>query len=269
MLSERPVSREHALALVAAEAVAERAHGDRLSSREAAHLAGLRNPRVRRRWLAGRLAVKSLLLRGVCDGHDGGSPRLAALDGESLRALPAASCREIEVLPAESGPPRITWHGRELPARVSITHGGGFSCASLAGPEAAAGIDLETVEPRVDAFYRGNFTPREREWAEAGARATGLPGAWLYTLLWTIKEAALKSGATAVRSVWGFAGLEIRLSADLPAHLAAGRRPALGDRFVTFEALVCAARRCTRARIETTSTPDCILSLFTVVEASR
>jgi phosphopantetheinyl transferase len=263
MLSERPASREQALALVAADAVVERTHGDRLSSREAAHLAGLRNPRVRRRWLAGRLAVKSLLLRGVRDG------RLAALDGESLCALPAASCREIEVLPVESGPPRITWHGRELPARVSITHGGGLSCAALAGPDAATGIDLETVEPRADAFYRGNFTLREREWAEAGARATGLPGAWLYTLLWTIKEAALKSGATAVRSVWGFPGLEIRLSADLPEHLAAGRRPALGDRFVTFEALVCAARRCTRARIETTSTPDCILSLFTVVEASR
>lgn len=255
-----------ALALVPAGQVAERTHGDRLSSREAAHLSGLVNPRVRRRWLAGRLAAKSLLLH---EGEVRGGARLVALDGASLGALPAASCREIEVLPGESGPPRLTWRGQAVPAQVSISHGGGFSCAAVAGPGVATGIDLESTAPRVEAFYRGNFTPRERDWVDAGARASGLPGAWLFTLLWTIKEAALKSGATAVRSVWGFPGLEVRLPADLPGQLAAGCRPALGERFTAFEALACADGRRTRARIETTSTPDLILSLLTDVEASR
>lgn len=264
MPSESP-----ALALVDAGAVAEAAHRDRLSSREADHLSRLANPGVRRRWLAGRLAAKSLLL------HEDGARtrwragRLVALDGASLGALPAAQCREIEVLPGESGPPRLTWRGREVPAQVSISHSGGLSCAVVAEAGAATGLDLESAQPRAEAFYRGNFTPRERDWVAAGARSCGLPAAWLFTLLWTIKEAALKSGATAVRSVWGFPGLEVRLPEDLPAQLAARRRPALGDCFITFEALVCAARRCTRARIETTSTPDFILSLFTDVEASQ
>ncbi len=254
-----------ALALVAAGAVAEETHGDHLSSRETAHLSGLANPRVRRRWLAGRMAAKNLLLGG---GPPRGS-RLVALDGESLRAFPAASYREIELLPAPSGPPRPTRRGHELPARVSISHAGGLSCAALAAPGAAAGIDLETAAPRVEAFYRGNFTPRERQWADAGARSTSLSADWIYTFLWTLKEAALKAGVTAMQSVWEIAGLEIELPADLPERLAASRRAVLGECFATFETVVCAARRSTRARIETTSTPELILSLFTAVEASR
>jgi hypothetical protein len=182
------------------------------------------------------------------------------------------SKREIELLPsAVSGPPRLFLRGRELPPRaprVSLSHGGGFSCAALTRPGAAAGVDLETVAPRVPAFYPGNFTPHERQWAEAGARSTGLPVPWLYTLLWTLKEAALKSGVTNVRSVWGFSGMEIRLPADLPERLAASRGAALGESFAGFEALICAARRQTRARVETTSTSETILSLFTASEAN-
>ena len=253
MLSEAqaPANTGCALALLAATAVAEPSHGDRLSSREATHLSGLAHPRVRRRWLAGRLAAKSLLLSG------GGLAALDVLDDERLRAFPAARYREIELLPVASGPPRLTWHGREVPARVSISHGGGLSCAALAAAGAA------TVVPRVEAFYRGNFTPGERRWAEDGARSTGLSRDWLYTFLWTLKEAAFKSGATTIRGVWGFAGLEIRLPADLAERLEASRRPALGERFAAFETLVCAAQRRTLARIETTSTPGVVLSLFT------
>ncbi len=263
MLSEpqAPARSGCALALLAATAVAEPSHGDRLSSREAAHLSGLGHPRVRRRWLAGRLAAKTLLLSGG-PGIDVLNV-LDVLDGERLRAFPAARYREIELLPVASGPPRLTWRGREVPARVSISHGGGLSCAALAAAGAATGIDLETVAPRVEAFYRGNFTPGERRWAEDGARATGLSREWLYTFLWTLKEAAFKSGATAIQGVWEFAGLEIRLPAGLAGRLAASRRPALGESFAAFETLVCAAQRRTLARIETTSTPDVVLSLFT------
>lgn len=228
---------------------------DRLSSREAAHLSGLANPRMRRRWLAGRLAAKHLLLGGM----EGGADRLLVLDRERLRAFPAARYREIELLPLPGGGA----------PRVSISHSGGLSCAALPGDTRAVGLDLETVAPRVAAFYRGNFTPRERRWVEAGALATGLDPAWLHTFLWTLKEAALKSGATAVRSVWGFAGLEIRLPAGVPERLAASRGVALGERFAGFEALVCEAGRRTRARVGTTSTPEAILSLFTAREARR
>lgn len=259
-----------ALALVADRDVGEASFGDHLSSREAVHLGGLANPRVRRRWLAGRLAAKNLVLRGP-----GRPPRLIALDGERLRVFPAASYREIELLtPAASGPPRLTRRGREIEPRVSISHGGGLSCAAVtSGGTGSAGVrtgvDLETVAPHVAAFYRGNFTPRERRWAEDGAGAANLPGEWLYTFLWTVKEAALKSGATAARSVWELASLEVLLSGELRELLASCRRAALGERFVSFETVVLAAQRKTRARIETTATPEAVLSLFTPIEASR
>jgi 4'-phosphopantetheinyl transferase EntD len=256
----------NALALLAVSAVAEPTHSDCLSSREAACLSGLTHPRVRRHWLAGRLAAKNLLLSG-----DGASRRIAFdhLDGERLRAFPAARYREIELLPAAGGRPRLAWHGRELPARISISHGGGLSCAALPAAGAATGIDLETVAPRVAAFYRGNFTPAERRWAETGARSSGLSVDWLYTFLWTLKEAAFKSGAMGVQGVWEFAGMECRLPADLAERLAANNRPVLGESFAAFETLVCAARRWTRAHIETTSTPGVVLSVLTAVGANR
>jgi len=255
-----------ALALLAAAAVGESTHGDRLSSREAACLSGLAHPKVRRHWLAGRLAAKNLLL-----SDDGGSGRVAFdnLDGERLQAFPAARYREIEVLPAAGGRPRLAWHGRELAVQVSISHGGGLSCAALPAAGVATGIDLETVAPRVAAFYRGNFTPAERRWAAAGARSSGLSADWLYTFLWTLKEAAFKSGATAVQGVWGFAEMEYRLPAELVQSLAANSRPALGESFAAFETLVRVARRWTRAHIETTSTPGAVLSVFTAVGANR
>jgi len=265
MLSEaRATNAGCALALLAAGEVTEPAHGDRLSSREAACLSALAHPRVRRHWLAGRLAAKSLLLRG-----GGPSRRLDVLDGERLRAVPAERYREIEVLPAAGGPPRLAWKGRELPARISISHGGGLSCAALPAAGAATGIDLETVAPRVEAFYRGNFTPAERRWAENGALSGDLSRDWLYTFLWTLKEAAFKSGATAVQGVWEFGGLEVLVPADLAGRLAASRGPALGERFVAFETLTRTARHWTRAHVETTSTPGVVLSVFTPVGASR
>jgi 4'-phosphopantetheinyl transferase EntD len=260
-----PSEPQAALALLAV-AVAEPAHGDRLSSREAACLSGLTHPRVRRHWLAGRLAAKNLLLSGNTASRRMG---LEILDEERLRAFPAARYREIEVLPAAGGSPRLVWHGRDLPARISISHADGLSCAALPAAGAATGVDLETVAPRVAAFYRGNFTPAERRWAEHSARSSGLSRDWLYTFLWTLKEAAFKSGATAVQGVWEFARLEYRLPADLAERLAANCRPVLGESFAAFETQVCAARRRTRAHIETTSTPDVVLSVLTAVGASR
>lgn len=266
MRSEPAAAHACALALVADREVAEASFGDHLSRREAAHLEGLSNPRVRRRWLAGRLAAKNLVLRGA-------EPSLLiALDRERLRAFPAARYREIELLPpAVSGPPRLTREGREIEPRVSISHGGGLSCAAVTSGAAGAtiGIDLETVAPHVAAFYRRSFTPRERRWAQDGAGATGLPQDWLYTFLWTVKEAALKSGATGIRSVWELAGLEVLLPAELAPRLAAGRRSELGERFVRCETAVVSGQRQTAARLETTSTPEAILSVFTPSEASR
>jgi len=263
MLSEPPAEGGELprLALLA-QAMGEREYCDRLSSREAAHLGRLKNAGVRRRWLAGRLAAKSLWL-----SRPQRSPRLVVLEPSELAALPAPACREIEILAERDRPPRLSWRGKELGSPISISHAGGYSSAALTAPGAAAGLDLEAVAPRVAAFYRQSFTARERRWVEQGARASGLTAAWLYTLLWTVKEAAFKSGATSVRGAWELGRLEAQLPDDLAERLAASCRPALGQCFASFETSITSPLRSTSARVETTATPEVILSLFNASEA--
>jgi hypothetical protein len=126
---------------------------------------------------------------------------------------------------------------------------------------------METVGPRAEAFYRSSFTPQERCGAEAGARS-GLAGEWLYTFLWTVKEAALKSGTTAARGVWDLARMEVSMPVGWPGLVAAGCGSSLGERFVAFEVIVGEDDRGNTARIETTSTPEVVLTVFEATEAS-
>lgn len=251
------------LALLAAGDLGQQDYADHLSRREAAHLARLA-PGRRRRWLAGRLGAKYLALRGP-----GGAARLVRLDGARLRAFDACAYRQVEVLPAaDTGRPQLDWGGRRSSQRVSISHSGGVACAGLSGGEAPIGIDMETDVPRARAFYRGNFSARERRWAELGARRAGLDDGWLYTFLWTVKEAALKSGAAAARNVWELPRMEVVWPWARPERIAASRGSYMGERFAVLEVVICEDQRRTRARVETTSTPEVVLTAFEPFEAS-
>jgi phosphopantetheinyl transferase len=241
----------------------------RLSERERAALSAVAPPHLRRRRAAGRLAAKHLLLRSHERQRrdEPGHERFVALDSARLRAFPAHRYREVELLAADGGgAPRPSLCGEELAARLSIAHAGGASCAAVSTRGNALGIDLETVEPRSGAFYRGNFTAGERAWVAAAAAGT-FAAAWLYTFLWTVKEAALKSGTAGVRSVWEFGAVEVVGPADLTARLAGCVGAELGERFAAFDLTVAAAGRRTRGAVETTATPLAILSLFTAATA--
>lgn len=257
--------------------VEERDFELRLSPREAAAIAAVRNPVVRRRRLAGRLAAKHLLL---CSGSRDAVPsetatsshalggrapraRLVALDGERLAAFPADRYREIELARESSDRPlRATLQGRRLAPCVSISHRADLSCAALAPAGVAMGVDLETVMPRGGAFERANFTPAERSWVAAVAAAEVVAADWLYTFLWTVKEGALKSGAAGVRSVWDFSATEVELPPRTGERLAASIGNDLGERFAAVDVVIAAAERRTRGRVETTATAAAILTTF-------
>ena len=255
------------LAHVLLDGVEERELDPRLSEREKAALSAVARPDVRRRRAAGRLAAKHLLLRDSAEGAAGtpaAGDRFVALDGAGLQAFPADRYREVELMPAGGGgAPLPTLRGEALAARLSIAHAGAVSCAALSSRGTAVGVDLETVEPRTGAFYRGNFTAGERAWVGAAAAAGALEAEWLYTFLWTVKEAALKSGAAPVRSVWEFVAVEVDGPPDLAARLAGCVGAELGERFAGFDVTVAAGDRRTRGAVETTATPTAILSLFT------
>ena len=242
------------------DGVEERELLPRLSEREAAALAKVARPEVRRRRAAGRLAAKHLLLSR--DDQSGGGP-LVALDGARLLAFPAARYREVELMPATGdAAPTPTRGGEPLDARLSIAHAGEISCAALAHGGEAIGVDLETVLPRAGAFYRGNFTAGEQAWVAAAAHASALPADWLYTFLWTVKEAALKSSAAGLRSVWEFPAVAVEPPHGFAALLATSVGAELGERFAACDVHIAAPGSRTRGRVETTATSAAILTTF-------
>lgn len=235
-----------------------------LSEREAAALRAVARPEVRRRRAAGRLAAKHLLLRG----DEGADAPLLALDGAKLLAFPAERYREVELMPADGdGAPRPTRGGEPMAARLSIAHAGGLSCAAVASGDEAIGVDLETVTPRTGPFYRVNFTAGERAWVAAAmgsalAAVVGDDADWLYVFLWTVKEAALKSGAAGVKSVWEFPTVAVETPPDLTALLATCVGGELGERFAACDLAVAVEGRRTLGRVETTATSTTILTTF-------
>ncbi|MBN8636608.1 MAG: 4'-phosphopantetheinyl transferase superfamily protein [Anaerolineae bacterium] len=72
---------------------------------------------------------------------------------------------------------------------LSISHSGDHAvCAVIEGEGLQVGVDLEHIEPRIDAFVEDYFTPEEQasiHQCEDKDR--------LITLLWSAKEAALKA----------------------------------------------------------------------------
>jgi phosphopantetheinyl transferase (holo-ACP synthase) len=162
-------------------------------------------------WLAGRLAAKYIFLNrletlpGV--RRDRWRPTLSQLSSETLDQYPAWMYQRVEVVTVGEKP-SLVWCGQARPESVSLSHSGGVSCASLAFGAPAA-IDIETSVPRLDAFYRINFSDAERRWAINAAGDEPSRSDWFFALLWTIKESALKLGCLKRASVWNFPGVEI------------------------------------------------------------
>jgi len=190
------------------------AYTHHLSVGESAKYASLPTQSRKSEWLAGRLAVKYLFLNRLemSQGTQGRhwSPNLSKLSSEALGVYSPWMYQKVEVV-TNNGKPSLVWCGQARSECISLSHSGSVSCASIAfGPPTV--IDLETTHPRIDAFYRNNFTEAERSWAVRGAGGESTKANWFFTLLWTLKESALKLGW--LNSLWNLPRIEI---AGLPA----------------------------------------------------
>jgi len=122
-----------------------------------------------------------------------------------------ADSRRVEILADGEGAPRLSWCGTfplEGPAFLSISHCAGWIAAAVSsvGP---IGVDVEEVARRRPQFYQFYFSDAERRWMlDAPATERDRLG----MLLWTIKEAFLKTGCSAARSVWEMHAVEVRVS---------------------------------------------------------
>ncbi|MBR4591624.1 MAG: 4'-phosphopantetheinyl transferase superfamily protein [Elusimicrobiaceae bacterium] len=131
-----------------------------LSPQEQAYYQTLRFPKRRTEWLGGRFALKRLV----------------------ARVLGLTDLRQVEVLPQESGKPKLLAQAKPTSLAYSITHSHGFAVAAVSTDGQFLGIDLEKIEHRLNAWKTDFFHPDE---------LTG-DGDDFLTALWTQKEALVK-----------------------------------------------------------------------------
>jgi 4'-phosphopantetheinyl transferase EntD len=170
------------------------------------------HPRRRDEWVAGRIAAKWLFLedmdRTMSECWFTWPPPVTVVAPDHLAGISPASYRRVEVRRHVDGAPYLACDdvATDVTAvRVSIAHCGGWAVAalSLAG---AVGVDLEDSGPHGRGFYESNLTDRERRWMigapEGSADRIG-------TLLWVLKEAVLKTGASAAHTIWEMSAMDI------------------------------------------------------------
>jgi hypothetical protein len=147
-----------------------------LSAAEKAHHRAFRSSKRRLQWLGGRLATKYLFLHRmelpVANEEPIWRPILLQLSVKSVDDYPIRMYQNIEVsasVDPEGTGPRLRWRGRAEGA-VSLSHRGSNVCACLSqASTVGVDIDIESVEPRVESFYRSNYTETEKQWVNCGA----------------------------------------------------------------------------------------------------
>ena len=99
--------------------------------------------------------------------------------------------RAIRIVSLPDGRPQVTVAGRVAPMSVSLAHCGRVAVAAVA--TAAAGIDVEAIEPRGSVFARLALTGDELRLGRGNDHDE-----WV-TRLWTVKEAVAKAAGTGLR----------------------------------------------------------------------
>jgi len=143
-----------------------------LCTNEVLRLRHMRFAKRRADWRLGRLTAKCAV---------------AAYLG---RPIGADFLSDIEVRPALSGAPEVFLAGQPATVAISLSHSSGKAMAAIGPSGIALGCDLETVEPRSDAFLADYFTSEE-QYLVACAPVPDRPA--LVALLWSAKESALKA----------------------------------------------------------------------------
>jgi 4'-phosphopantetheinyl transferase len=154
------------------------AENDWLSEAESRVLESLRFPKRRGDWRLGRWTAKRAVSRCL-----------------KLPNTPETLAR-IEVHPAPSGAPQVLISDEHAAVTISLSHCAGRAVCAVVLARVALGCDLESVEPRSDAFVSDYFAAEERAWM---ARTPSAAKPWLMTLVWSAKESALKALGVGLR----------------------------------------------------------------------
>jgi len=203
-----------------------RAAGSPLSDWERETAERIPHPRRRTEFVAGRMAAKWLVVRHEYSdmmSRIAWPPRVHLIGARELGTSAAERYRRVDVRRDSDGAPYLAGDDRS-PTHVSIAHRGGWAVAALS-VTGAIGIDLEQISPRRPEFYDANMTARERRWIfDAPAEEADRAG----TLVWALKEACLKTGASMARTVWEIGAIDVDI--ELPARFILDSWPSIGAR---------------------------------------
>ena len=148
---------------------------DWLSASEAARLNTMRFAKRRSDWKLGRWTAKNALALYLLYLKVPADPQVLA---------------SIEIHPGPSGAPEAFFQNRPVAATVSISHRAGIAACAVACSSGVLGCDIETIEPRSDAFVADYFTTAEQSFV---AEACAVDRPRLLALLWSAKESTLKA----------------------------------------------------------------------------
>jgi 4'-phosphopantetheinyl transferase EntD len=238
-----------------------------LSVDEKTNYMALRSQTRKRDWLAGRLTAKYIFLNRLelSPEPQAGEwrPALTRLSAATLGDYSPWMYQNVEVV-TNGGKPNLTWCGEVRPESISLSHSGSVSCASIGFGKPTA-IDIEAAVPRLDAFYRINFSEVERCWANRVAGGERIRSNWFFTLLWTLKESVLKLGWLKQATVWSFPGIEID---RLPGVNDVGRfwhSSMMSSDFAVFTVRVKNQCRVMRVQVAVTGTRNHVLTVMNPV----
>lgn len=244
---------------------------DYLTVGETKRLMSIKNEKRRKKWVVGRLAGKFLYLnrlreRDACPELDQAAFFLELTRGH-LEAFPSSMYRRVEILPdigSSANIPRVTIPSDCIQDSlgISISHTDFLSCACLSYYEASIGIDIEMPAFRLDAFYRNNFTNHEKEWVRKISGEGDISPQWLYTVLWSLKESALKSRHSLEASVWEVPNIEIDVLSEVTDWAKFYRQGELGGEFLFFSAGIRELSEKKQACVALTATRHMILVIM-------
>lgn len=186
-----------------------------LSQSERVRRESIRNASRRDQWTSARLLAKFLYLNQASGTFD----RTITLGASTLGAYPSAWYRRLEILPASAeraGCPRLFCAGELQSVRVSLAHSPDFAAAGLHWAD-AIGVDVESIAAHSANFYRDHFTLEESRLVRALQQEHGISPTRSYTLLWCLKESALKSRHADDATLLDLRALEVLPSCSLHA----------------------------------------------------
>jgi 4'-phosphopantetheinyl transferase len=148
------------------------AHDDWLCANELLRLRGMRFAKRRADWRLGRWTAK------------------CAVASYLGRPIESGFLSAIEIRQSLLGAPQVVLGDDSRVASISLSHRTGTAMCAIGSPGIALGCDLETIEPRSDAFLADYFTLEEQRLV---SHAPASDRAALVALLWSAKESALKA----------------------------------------------------------------------------